>query len=63
MEQGKYKLKLRAREVWWHWGTEEEVLENKLRTKTLPSGPKPPVMFASEDELIFRLEEQARIGV
>lgn len=63
MERGEYKLKLRAREVWWHWGTKEEVLENKLGTKMLPGGPKPPLMLASEDEVIFRLEEQACFAV
>ena len=63
MEHGEYKLKLRAREVWWHRGTKEEILENKLGTKRLPGGPKPPLVLASEDEVIFRLEEQACFAV
>lgn len=58
MEYGEYKLKLRAREVWWHWGTKEEVLENKLGTKRLPGGPKPPLILTSQDEVLFCLEEQ-----
>lgn len=57
MELGEYKLKLRARNVWWHRGTLEEVLQGKLGTKKLPGGPKPPLVLASEDEATFRLEE------
>lgn len=57
MDAGEYKLRLRARDVWWHWGTKEEILEGKPGTKRLPGGPKPPLILASEDEVIFRLKE------
>lgn len=63
MEAGQYKLKLRARGVWWHWGTKEEILEGNQGTKTLPGGPKPPLVLAFDDEVIFRLEEQTPIAV
>ena len=63
MVHGEYKLKLRAREVWWHWGTKDEILEGELGTKSLPGGPKPPLMLTSQDEVMFRLEEQACITV
>ena len=36
MELEKYKLKPRARGVWWHWGTKDEVLERKPGITTLP---------------------------
>lgn len=58
MERGEYQLKLRAREVYWHWKTKEEFLDGKPRTKKLPGGPKPLLMLASEDGIIFRLDEQ-----
>ncbi|CAD6594261.1 MAG: hypothetical protein ASARMPREDX12_008551 [Alectoria sarmentosa] len=59
MERGEYRLKLRARDVWWHWGSKEEVLMGESGTKRLPGGPKPPLKLASEDEVKFRLEEQS----
>ena len=58
MEHGEYQLKPRAREVRWHWGTKKEFLNGKPRTKRLPGDPKPPLMLATEDEVIFRLDEQ-----
>ena len=63
MERGEYTLKLRSREVWWHWGTKEEVLVGKPGTERFPGGPKPPLMLASEDEVSFRLEAQNRTAV
>ena len=59
MERGEYRLKLRARDVWWHWGSKEEVLMGRSGTKRLPGGPKPPLKLASKDEVTFRLEEQS----
>lgn len=58
MQNGEYRLKLLAREVWWHWGTTEDILEGRSGTHRLPGGPKPPLRLASEDEVTFRLEEQ-----
>lgn len=58
MQHGEYRLKLLAREVWWHWGTTEDILEGRSGTHRLPGGPKPPLRLASEDEVTFRLEEQ-----
>ena len=63
MELEKYKLKPRARGVWWHWGTKDEVLERKPGITTLPGGPKPPLVLPSEDEVVSRLEEQTSIWV
>lgn len=41
-------------EVWWHWGTKEDVLDGKSVIKASPGGPKPPLMLESEDEVLFR---------
>lgn len=63
MVHGEYKLKLRARGVWWHWGTKDAILEGKPGTKKLPGGPKPPLVLTSEDEVTFCLEERANLTI